>query len=98
MSFCSLLQCLQVQTKELEGGHKLTFMKFTFQSPALEIKAPVLNDKTVGYQVIYRIQQVEPSYHSFPSFRCSNRTVPVCSSVESSIFPPVDLEGQGCLR
>ena len=41
----------QVQTKELEGGHKLTFMKFTFQSPALEIKAPVLNDKTVGYQV-----------------------------------------------
>ena len=51
MFFCSLLQCLQVQTKELEGGHKLTFMKFTFQSPALEIKAPVLNDKTVGYQV-----------------------------------------------
>ena len=43
----------QVQTKELEGGHKLTFMKFTFQSPALEIKAPVLNDKTVGYQVSY---------------------------------------------
>ena len=42
-----------MQTKELEGGHKLTFMKFTFQSPALEIKAPVLNDKTVGYQVLY---------------------------------------------
>ena len=43
---------VEVQTKELEGGHKLTFMKFTFQSPALEIKAPVLNDKTVGYQVL----------------------------------------------
>ena len=76
MFFCSLLQCLQVQTKELEGGHKLTFMKFTFQSPALEIKAPVLNDKTVGYQVIiHRIQQVEPSHHSFrlagaPTERC----------------------------
>ena len=41
-----------MQTKELDGGHKLTFMKFTFQSPALEIKAPVLNDKTVGYQVL----------------------------------------------
>ena len=27
-------------------------MKFIFQSPALEIKAPVLNDKTVGYQVL----------------------------------------------
>ena len=76
MFFCSLLQCLQVQTKELEGGHKLTFMKFTFQSPALEIKAPVLNDKTVGYQVIiHRTQQVEPSHHSFrlagaPTERC----------------------------
>eukprot|EP00092_Neocalanus_flemingeri_P005869 GFUD01006317.1.p1 GENE.GFUD01006317.1~~GFUD01006317.1.p1 ORF type:complete len:3795 (+),score=856.15 GFUD01006317.1:678-11387(+) len=43
---------VEVQTKELEGGHKLTFMKFIFQSPALEIKAPVLNDKTVGYQVL----------------------------------------------
>ena len=53
-SLKTFLQCLlQVQTKELEGGHKLTFMKFTFQSPALEIKAPVLNDKTVGYQVIH---------------------------------------------
>ena len=54
-SFCqqseNLCHAFQVQTKELEGGHKLTFMKFTFQSPALEIKAPVLNDKTVGYQV-----------------------------------------------
>ena len=74
MSLCSLLQCLQVQTKELEGGHKLTFMKFTFQSPALEIKAPVLNDKTVGYQVIQRFQE-EPSNYSFclagaPTERC----------------------------
>ena len=43
---------VEVQTKDLEGGVKLTFMKFTFVSPALEIKAPVLNDKTVGYQVL----------------------------------------------
>ena len=89
----------QVQTKELEGGHKLTFMKFTFQSPALEIKAPVLNDKTVGYQVgvattIYQMERVD----NLPPPRCSSRTAPVCSSVGSSIFLPVDLEGQGCLR
>ena len=86
-----------MQTKELEGGHKLTFMKFTFQSPALEIKAPVLNDKTVGYQVLYKSIPSVIS-HSFCLCRCSNRTVPVCSSVESSIFLPVDLEGRGCLR
>ena len=89
----------QVQTKELEGGHKLTFMKFTFQSPALEIKAPVLNDKTVGYQVgvattIYQMERVD----NLSPPRCSSRTAPVCSSVGSSIFLPVDLEGQGCLR
>ena len=42
---------VDVQTKDLEGGVKLTFMTFSFVSPALEIKAPVLNDKTVGYQV-----------------------------------------------
>ena len=56
-----------MQTKELEGGHKLTFMKFTFQSPALEIKAPVLNDKTVGYQVgIFLTKHVE-QYKNNPS-------------------------------
>ena len=43
---------VEVQTKDLEGGHKLTFMKFLFQSPQLEIKAPVLNDKEVGYRVL----------------------------------------------
>ena len=43
---------VEVQTRDLEGGHKLTFMKFIFQSPQLEIKAPVLNDKSVGYQVL----------------------------------------------
>ena len=43
---------VEVQTKELEGGVKLTFMKFLFQSPQLEIKAPVLNDKEVGYRVL----------------------------------------------
>ena len=43
---------VEVQTRDLEGGHKLTFMKFIFQSPQLEIKAPVLNDKAVGYQVL----------------------------------------------
>ena len=43
---------VEVQTKILEGGHKLTFMKFLFQSPQLEIKAPVLNDKEVGYKVL----------------------------------------------
>jgi hypothetical protein len=42
---------VEVQTKVLEGGAKLTFMKFIFVSPSLEIKAPVLNDKAVGYQV-----------------------------------------------
>ncbi len=42
---------MEVQTKVLEGGAKLTFMKFIFVSPSLEIKAPVLNDKAVGYQV-----------------------------------------------
>ena len=43
---------VEVQTKDLESGHKLTFMRFIFQSPQLEIKAPVLNDKEVGYRVL----------------------------------------------
>ena len=43
---------VEVQTKDLESGHKLTFMRFSFQSPQLEIKAPVLNDKEVGYRVL----------------------------------------------
>ena len=43
-----------MQTQELAGGNKITFLKFTFQSPALEIKAPVLNDRLVGYQVLQR--------------------------------------------
>ena len=47
---------VEVQTKALEGGHKLTFMKFIFVSPSLEIKAPVLNDKAVGYQVVKRVK------------------------------------------
>jgi hypothetical protein len=50
---------VEVQTKALEGGHKLTFMKFIFVSPSLEIKAPVLNDKAVGYQVSSMIQFIE---------------------------------------
>lgn len=33
-------------------------MKFTFASPSLEIKAPVLNDKTVGFQVYRRLAEV----------------------------------------
>ena len=87
-----------MQTKELEGGHKLTFMKFTFQSPALEIKAPVLNDKTVGYQVGIFLNQTCRTIYKQSFCRCCSRTVPVFSSVASSIFLPVDLEGQGCLR
>ena len=38
--------------KKLDCGHKLIVMKFTFQSPNLEIKARVLNDKTVGLQLL----------------------------------------------
>ena len=49
---------VEVQTRDLEGGVKLTFMKFTFASPALEIKAPVLNDKTVGFQVYRKLAEV----------------------------------------
>ena len=51
---------VDVQTKDLEGGVKLTFMTFSFVSPALEIKAPVLNDKTVGYQVRPQRKTVTP--------------------------------------
>ena len=54
---------MEVQTKELEGGVKLTFMKFIFVSPGLEIKAPVLNDKQVGFQV--------DLHHSYSSAHCS---------------------------
>ena len=46
------LAYIEDETKELDGGQKLTFMKFIFQSPKLKIEAPVLNDKNVGHQVL----------------------------------------------
>ena len=42
---------VEVQTTDLVDGVKLTFMKLIFVSPALEIKAPVINDKIVGLKV-----------------------------------------------
>jgi len=43
---------VEVRSKEVERGQQRTFMKFIFRSPALEIEAPILNDETVGYQLL----------------------------------------------
>lgn len=42
---------VEVQKKEINNGH-LTFMKFVFPSPSMEISAPVLLDKQMGFQVL----------------------------------------------
>jgi len=39
-------------SKEVERGQQRTFTKFIFRSPALEIEAPIINDETVGYQLL----------------------------------------------
>ena len=43
---------MEVDTKELDGGHQLIFMKFSFQFSAIDIKALVLKDKAISYQVL----------------------------------------------
>ena len=43
---------VEVQVKPISNGTDLTYMKFVFQSPAMEIVAPVLEDKTLGYRVL----------------------------------------------
>merc|ERR1719432_67517 len=43
---------VEVRSKEVERGQQRTFIKFIFRSPALEIEAPILNDETVGYQLL----------------------------------------------
>ncbi len=42
---------MEVQTKETKK-QKLALMKFRFDSPPLELSAPVLQDRTVGYSVL----------------------------------------------
>ncbi len=43
---------VDVETKVINNGQKLTFFKFQFQSPALEVTAPVLSDKAMGEKVL----------------------------------------------
>ena len=44
---------VEVEKKDInQGQQQLTFMKFTFPSPSMVIKAPVLLDKQMGYQVL----------------------------------------------
>ena len=42
---------VEVQRKD-NGQQQLTFMKFTFSNPPMEISAPVLQDKQMGFQVL----------------------------------------------
>ena len=43
---------VEVQVKPTSDGTNLTYMKFVFQSPILEIVAPVLEDRNLGYRVL----------------------------------------------
>jgi len=43
---------VELEIKEIEGGLQVTFIKFAFESPRMEIKAPVLSDRSVGFQVL----------------------------------------------
>ena len=45
------VQC-EVEKRETTRGQPLTFMKFAFSSPPLELSAPVLQDKQMGYKVL----------------------------------------------
>ena len=45
------VQC-EVEKRETTRGQPLTFMKFAFASPPLELSAPVLQDKQMGYKVL----------------------------------------------
>ena len=44
---------VEVKKKDINNGQQqLTFMKFQFASPQMEISAPVLLDKQMGFQVL----------------------------------------------
>merc|ERR1712223_623451 len=43
---------VEVQVKPTSDGRDLTYMKFVFQAPPLEIVAPVLEDRNIGYRVL----------------------------------------------
>ena len=44
---------VEVKKKDINNGQQqLTFMKFQFSSPPMEISAPVLLDKQMGFQVL----------------------------------------------
>ena len=43
---------VEVQVKPTTDGRNLTYMKFVFQAPPLEIVAPVLEDRNIGYRVL----------------------------------------------
>ncbi|TRY77375.1 hypothetical protein TCAL_14770 [Tigriopus californicus] len=43
---------MEIQSRSLSNGQKLTFMKFQFRDPPTEIVAPVLQDKNMGYKVL----------------------------------------------
>jgi len=53
-AFCFNEAIVQVQTTKLEVfGENQVSMKFTFKSPSLEIRAPVLNDRFVACQLLH---------------------------------------------
>ena len=84
------VQC-EVEKRETTRGQPLTFMKFAFSSPPLELSAPVLQDKQMGYKVL---QQNSPCVFLGRIFKVPPQQLQVQQQQPASLIQLLELQQQ----